>query len=212
MPQSPNSSSGGIRRRKWQQSSLHPPPRLTAQMHLCSHLLTEPNGPPTSALRLSALICSTSMMGHFIPPTPQNFSESSSPARRLPDSGQPVQRGSRPAFARNQNPHPLPAAQRPHNVVLGPHLALRHLSGRLIVRDLLRGGFKPVRRMAKENHAEHWHAVFRGSQFRVAAKRVRGLPESGFQFFNISESAGCGHLNGSRRLFGENFCEVTSRF
>src|SRR5437867_12272267 len=52
----------------------------------------------------------------LILPGPQSFSESFSPAWRLPDSSRPVQRGFRSKLARNRNPDPLPAAQRPRSV------------------------------------------------------------------------------------------------
>ena len=53
---------------------------------------------------------------------------------------------------------------------------LRHLPRDVIRLDLNHSGIVAVRRVAKENDAEHRHAVFARSQLRVRTELIRGLP------------------------------------
>jgi len=78
------------------------------------------------------------------------------------------------------------------HIVGSDDFPLRHFSRLLVLRDLAGGHFKAVRRVAQEDDAEHRHAVFRGSQLRVRAEIVSGLPEVGFEFFDALEG-GVGH-------------------
>src|SRR5262249_13794118 len=66
--------------------------------------------------------------------------------------------------------------------------ALGHLSGGLISLDVAQGFAVTVGGVAQKDHAEHRHAVFTGRELRVSAEIVCGVPEVGFEFFDILES------------------------
>lgn len=56
--------------------------------------------------------------------------------------------------------------------------------------DLPVGGLEAVGGVAQEDHPQHGHEVVAGGELGVGAQVVRGLPEVGFEFFDVFEAAG----------------------
>jgi len=62
---------------------------------------------------------------------------------------------------------------------------LRHPAGGLVGLDCDLGGVIAVGCVAQEDHAQHRHRVFAGSQLGVGAELVGGLPEAGLDLLDL---------------------------
>ena len=66
-------------------------------------------------------------------------------------------------------------------------------NGRLVGFNGLQRGLEAIGGMAQKDHPQHRHGVLSGSEVRVGAELVGGLPKAGFYLGNIVECVG-GHL------------------
>jgi hypothetical protein len=55
--------------------------------------------------------------------------------------------------------------------------------------------------VSQEDHAEHRHGVLAGGQLGVGAELVGGLPEAGFDLFNVLKGVPCHQYYAYRSVF-----------